>query len=192
MEQSLLMKTEALTSLNFMIYIQNIYLNQCRSEEDIKFPYFSTIIAFKDDFELNYKELWNEVLQRISKDSVIGEKIFYKEKDLFYQQLFENNADSLINFYNIYKTFQVWWNSFAGRFSIEKSIDDAGYTLYLNLANSLKQRGTNPQRSLDISLIYDECLLGNVEVSSYFAVLPIKAFFVKPNELVTKLQECIY
>lgn len=192
MEQSLLMKTEALTSLNFMIYIQNIYLNQCRSEEDIKFPYFSTIIAFKGDFELNYKELWNEVLQRISKDSVIGEKIFYKEKDLFYQQLFENNADSLINFYNIYKTFQVWWNSFAGRFSIEKSIDDAGYTLYLNLANSLKQRGTNPQRSLDISLIYDECLLGNVEVSSYFAVLPIKAFFVKPNELVTKLQECIY
>ncbi len=52
-------------------------------------------------------------------------------------------------------------------------------------------RGTKPQRSLDISLIYDECLLVDIDVSAYFAVLPIKDFFVKYNELVLKLQECI-
>jgi len=189
---SLIMKTDTTFALNFLIYIQNIFLNQNRNEEDLRFPYLSTRIAFKEDFELKYEELWNEISQRISDDNKNDVRTFYEEKDLFYQRLFVIDADSFKYFNEIYKTFKVWWNSFAGRFSIERSIDEMGQKLYWDLANSLVQRGIEPKKELNISLIYDECLLANAQVSSYFAVLSIRDFFVKYKELASKLKVCIY
>ncbi|SLL31577.1 L-rhamnose mutarotase [Bacillus dakarensis] len=188
MENSLIMKTDTSFALNFLIYIQNIFLNQNRNEEDLRFPYLSTRIAFKEDFELKYDELWNEISQRISEDNKNDLKIFYEENNLFFQWLFVNDEDSLMNFNEIYETFKVWWNSFAGRFAIERSVDEMGQKLYWDLANSLVQRGIEPKKEVNISLIYDECLLANAQVSSYFAVLPIGNFFVKYKELVQKLK----
>lgn len=192
MENSLIMKTDTSFALNFLIYIQNIFLNQNRNEEDLKFPYLSTKMMFKEDFELKYKELWNEISQRISDDNKNDVRTFYEVKDLFYQRLCVMDADSLKNFNELYKTFKVWWNSFAGRFSIERSIDEMGQKLYWDLANLLVQKGIKPQKELNISLIYDDCLLANAQVSSYFAILPIRDFFVKYKELVPKLEVCIY
>lgn len=186
------MKTDSSFALNFLIYIQNIFLNQSRTKEELKFPYLSTRISFKEDFELIYKEMWSEVSKGISDDNISGEIRFYEEKNLFYQRLFVINSDSLKQFNEIYTTFEVWWNSFAGRFSVERSIDEMGQNLYMDLADSLIQRGIEPEKALCISLIYDECLLANAEVSSYFAVFPVRDFFVRYKELVSKLQECFY
>lgn len=192
MENSLIMKTDSSFALNFLIYLQNIFLNQNRSEEDLRFPNLSTRMVFKDDFELKYKELWNEISQRISDDNKNDVRLFYEEIDLFYQSLFVIDADNLKNFNEIYKTFKVWWNSFAGRFSIERAIDEMGQNLYWDLANLLVRKGIEPQKELNITLIYDECLLANAQASSYFAVLPLRDFFVKYKELVPKLEVCIY
>ncbi|WP_313893838.1 hypothetical protein [Psychrobacillus sp.] len=192
MGNSLLMTTDASYTLNFLIYIQNIFLNQNQSNEEYKYPFFPLKIAFNKDFELKYKDLWGEIAERISKPHSNDMKIFHEEKDLFYQRLFVINSDSLKKYAEIYKSFQVWWDSFAGRFSVERSIDETGQKLYVELAKSLTQSEIKPQRSLNISLIYDECLLANAEVSSYFAVLPIRNFFVKYKELVPKLQDCFY
>lgn len=192
MENSLLMRIEASYALNFLIYIQNIYLNQNRNEEESRFPYYPSKVAFKEEFDLGYKSLWDKVSQRISDHHSNGVKIFYEEKDLFYQSLFVNNSDSLKEFNEIYKSFKVWWGSFAGHFAVERSSDEKSEKLYVELASSLTQRGIEPQKELSISLVYDECLLVNLEVSPYFAILPTKDFFVKYNELVPKLQKCIY
>ncbi|NPC94078.1 hypothetical protein HOO54_18095 [Bacillus sp. WMMC1349] len=181
MENSFVMVTDAPVSLNFLIYIQNIFLNQNRQE--LRFPYLSTRIVFKENFELKYKELWNEVSERISENNQ-NDAVFLKEKDLFYQRLFVND-DSAFN--EMYKTFEVWWNSFPGRFSIERSIGDVSEGLYVELTNSLVQKGKVPKKELYISVIYDECLLANTEVSSYFAVLSIRDFFVHSQELIHKL-----
>ncbi|MFT4416861.1 hypothetical protein ACLM5H_23650 [Fredinandcohnia humi] len=175
-----------------MIYIQNIYLNQNRNEEELRFPYYPSKVAFKEEFDLDYKYLWDKVSQRISDNPSNGVKIFYEEKDLFYQSLFVNKSDSLKEFNKIYKSFKVWWDSFAGHFSVERSIDEKGEKLYVELANSLTQKGIEPKKELSICLLYDECRLVNLEVSSYFAVLTIKDYIVKYNELVPKLQKCIY
>lgn len=191
MENSLLMRTEATYALNFLIYIQNIYFNQNRSEEKLKFPYYPSKLVFREEFDLNFKNLWDKVSQRISNHHSNGAKIFYEEKDLFYQSLFVNKSNSLKEFNNIYKSYKAWWNSFAGQFAVERSIDVKGEMLYVELANSLTQKGIEPQKELSISLIYDECLLDNLEVSSYFAVVNIKDFFVNYNDLVPKLQKCI-
>lgn len=192
MENSLLMRTEAPYALNFLIYIQNIYLNQNRNEEELRFPYYPSKVAFKEEFDLDYKNLWDKVSQRISDHHSNGVKIFYEEKDLFYQSLFVNNSNSLKEFNEIYKSFKVWWDSFAGHIAVERSIDEKGDKLYAELANSLTQKGIEPQKELSISLVYDECLLVNLEGSSYFAVLSIKDFFARYNELVSELQKCIY
>lgn len=86
----------------------------------------------------------------------------------------------------------MWWDSFAGRFSVERAIDEKSEKLYVELANSLIQRGIAPQKELNISLLYDDFPLGNSEVSSYFAVVSIKDFFVRYKELLAKLQKSIY
>ena len=192
MDNSLLMKTDTSFTLNFLIYIQNIFLNQNQNEEDLRFPYLSNRLMFKEHFEIKYKEIWNEVTERIYSDDGSDLRIFYEEKDVFYQRLFMNNADSLIGFNEVYKSFQVWWGSFAGRISVERSIDEIGRNLYLELANFLKDNEVEPQKYLNIILLYDDCLLANNEVYSYFAIISIKDFFVKYEELVSKLRDCLY
>ncbi|MGP4038530.1 hypothetical protein ACTWP4_01280 [Gracilibacillus sp. D59] len=191
MENSLLMRAEVTYSLNFLIYIQNIYLNQNRSEGELRFPYYRSAISFKEEFALNFKNVWDEISQRVSDHPSNGLKIFAEEKDLFYQSLFIKNPDSLKEFHEIYKSFKVWWDSFIGHFALERSIDEKGQELYKELATALTQRRIQPQKELDISLVYDECLLVNLDISSYFAVVPIKDFFFKYNDLVSELQKCI-
>lgn len=191
MENSLLMRTDATFSLNFLIYIQNIFLNKNLSDEELKFPYIFTEVNFEEDFELCYRTLWNEVAQRISEDPINDLKIFNEEKDLFYHSLLIESDDNLKGFNIIYHSFKIWWNSLAGRFSIERSIDEKGEKLYVEVADALVQKSIKPQKELNISLIYDECLLVDSEVSSYFVVVSLKDVFLNFKEIVSKLQVSI-
>lgn len=189
MKNSLVMRTEATYSLNFLVYIQNIFLNQSKGKEEFKFPYTSTKYIFQEEFELRFKKLWDEVLKRISEHPINDMKIFKDEKGLFYQRLFVEGDENLKNYTEMYQSFKIWWDSFAGRFSVERSIDEKGQKLYVELANSLKQRGVELQKDLSISLIYDESSLSDLGGSPYFAVIPIKDFFIKYKELLSKLQQ---
>jgi L-rhamnose mutarotase len=183
------MRTEATHSLNFLVYIQNIFLNRSQSKEALKFPYIPTKCVFQKDFDMRFRKLWDEVSKRISEHPKNDVKIFTDEKHLFYQGLFVENGDNFKEFNKIYQSFKVWWDSFAGHFSVERSIDEKGQKIYAELANLLIEKGIKPQKELNISLIYDECLLVDLEPSSYFAVFSIKDCFI---ELIPKLQLSIY
>jgi len=187
MENSLQMRTEATYSLNFLVYLQNIFLNQNPSKEEFKFPYIPIEYNFKGEFEFCFKKLWDEVSQKISEHPMNDIKIFNEEKELFYQRLFIESDDNLRDYTEIYQSYKIWWDSFAGRFSVESSINDKGQKLYMELANSLIQKEIAPKKELKISLIYDECQIVKLDVSSHFAVLSTKDFFVKYKEMVPKL-----
>ncbi|MCH1627932.1 hypothetical protein [Fredinandcohnia quinoae] len=191
MKNSLLMRTEATYTLNFLIFIQNIYYNQNCSEEKYKFPYFPSKLAFKEEFEVNFKDLWNEAFNRISQPNNQDMEIFCEEREFFYEQLFMKNAESLKDYSDIHKSFQVWWGSLAGQFSVERSIDEQGEKLYVELANALMQKGIEPQMTLNISLVYDACLYANTDVTSYFAVLSIQEMLVKYKTVVPWILGCI-
>ncbi|WP_087973520.1 hypothetical protein [Oceanobacillus rekensis] len=191
MKNTLLMTTEASYSLNFLVYIQNIFLNGNQGNNELKFPYIPTKCEFRKDFEMRYRELWAEVSKQISEQPIVDLKFFTEEKNLYYQNLFVKNDDTLNEFNAIYQSFKSWWGSFAGRFSIERSIDGYGQEIYAELANSLLEKGIKPKKDLYISLIYGECLLADLEPSSYFAVLSIRDF-VNYKELIPKLQLSIY
>ncbi|MFZ3578773.1 hypothetical protein [Virgibacillus sp. DJP39] len=186
-------RTEAPQVLNFLIYIQNIYLNlKFDRIEEYKFSYIPTReILFRQDIELGFEKLWNDVSQEVSLHPINGTKIFHEEKELFYKSLFKDRADSLKVYNEIYDTFKVWWNSLAGQFSIERSIGEKGKKLYTDLANSFKQKGNEDKKEINIYLIYEECRLGEVFATANFAVVSIREFYINYKELVAKLEEVI-
>ena len=102
MDNLLEMEIDTSFTLNFLMYIQNIYLSQNRNEKDLKFPYLSTKLVFKEDFEIKYKELLDGVSQKIFSGNDNDLIIFYEDKDLFYQKLFENSPDNLTSFNEVY------------------------------------------------------------------------------------------
>ncbi|MGV2447099.1 UNVERIFIED_CONTAM: hypothetical protein FO527_23820 [Bacillus sp. ATCC 13368] len=192
MKNTLLMRTGASYSLNFLVFIQNIFLNQSQKSDELKFPYTRTKCEFREDFEMRYRELWDELSKRISEHPINDLKIFTEEKNLFYQGLFVENDDTLNEFNEIYQSFKVWWDSLAGRFLVERSIDGYSHKIYVELSNLLIEKGIKPKKELDISLIYDECLLVDLEPSSYFAVLSIRDCFVNYKKLISRLQLSMY
>lgn len=86
----------------------------------------------------------------------------------------------------IFQSFEVWWDSFAGCISIERSIDEKGQELYVELVDALIQKRIRPQKEFNISLIYDECLFANLTASSYFAVLSLGDFYVNYKDMGSK------
>ena len=66
MKNTLPMRTDASDSLNFLIYIQNIFLNSSQSSHELKFPYIPIKCVFQIEFDMRYRELWDEVSKRIS------------------------------------------------------------------------------------------------------------------------------
>ncbi|WP_432353717.1 hypothetical protein [Sporosarcina sp. A2] len=191
MENALYIRTEASHSLNFLVYIQNLYLNQSLSRDDLKFPHIPTKCVFRKDFDVCFNGLWDEVSKKIWEDPLYDLKLFAEEKT-FYQGLFIDNEATLYEFREIYQSFLVWWSSIAGHFSIERSIDEKVQETYAELTNLLNKKGINPRKELFISLIYDECLLADFEPYSYFTILSTRDFFMHCKELISKLETSIY
>lgn len=188
MKNTLEIRIEASFTLNFLVYIQNIYLNQ--NKDQFKFPCIATKYEFQKDFEKRYRELWSEISKRVS-DHPIND-IPNEEKNIIYQSLFTEDDVTLNEFNKIYCSFKVWWNSLAGRFSIERSIEVPLSEIYTELANLLIEKRVKLKKALDISLIYDECLLADIEPSFYFAVFSLEDWFINRNELIPKLQLSIH
>lgn len=188
MENTLLMRTEASHSLNFLVYIQNLFLNQNQNRDKLKFPYIPTKIEFRQDFDTCYRMLWNEVLKRITEHPKNDLKMYIEEKNLFYHGLFAETENTLNEFNQLYQGFKVWWDSLAGRLSVERSIDDQAQKIYAALADLLIEERITPKKELDIILIYDDCVLVDLEPSSYLAVLSIRDCLMKYKELIPKLQ----
>ena len=188
MKNTLVMMTEASCSLNFLVYIQNIFLNQSHDRNELKFPCMPTKYEFPKDFNKHFRELWEEVSNQISEKPINDLKIFTEGKSLFYHGLFTEHDDTLKDFNDIYQSFNVWWDSFAGRFLVERSIDDYSHEFYVDLASHLRKKGLKPRKQLHIALIYDECLLVDSEPSSYFAILSVKDCLVNKKEVIRKLR----
>ncbi|KFN14411.1 MULTISPECIES: hypothetical protein [Bacillus] len=176
--------------LNFMIYIQNIYLNQKEEKENMRFPYIARKLNFSNDFEVNFKELWSTLRKQIANEKN-EMQTFYEGNYRFYEQLFEADLSNEESFKEIVRGFEVWWTSLAGGFSLERSVDEYGQQLYNDLVLYLEQNQIEPLKQLYISLIYDECVLVDEEnISPYSAILPTQNFFMNYKDMVIKLSKC--
>lgn len=191
MVNSLVVRAEASYSLNFLVYLQNIFLNQNNYEQVYRFPYLpSKHLVFKENFEIHFKELWDDMSQRLADDYLGDLKIFHDEKEIFYQKLFVNSDESLKDYREIHQTFAIWARSLAGRYGIEKSVDEE--RLYRDLVHLLLPKEISPQRELHISVVYDQFPFGNLEVFPYFAIISIEEFLAQYEDVVAKLGSSIH
>ncbi|MFS0861089.1 hypothetical protein [Fredinandcohnia sp. 179-A 10B2 NHS] len=150
-----------------------------------------TNCEFRSDFETCFRELWNEVSKRLSEGAIHDQKIFIEEKDLFYQRLFVSSDESLQQYNNIYQSFKVWWGSLAGQFAIERSVGVYIEKVYAELAQSLLEKGIKPKKSVDISILYDDCVVIDLKPSAYFVSLSIRDCILNSKELLGKVEVCI-
>ena len=89
MTDSFTIHTNASHCLNFMIYIQNMYLNQKRKRK-FTFSLHSKNITFSSDFETNFKELWHSLRKQIANNRY-DLQIFHEENHIFYEKLLTPN-----------------------------------------------------------------------------------------------------
>ena len=189
MADSFTIHTNKSHCLNFMIYIQNIYLNQKEINKNLRFPYVAKKLNFSNDFESNFKELWHTLRKQIANERY-EMQVFYGGNQIFYEQLFDTDLCTEESFNELIRSFEVWWTSLAGGFSLERSVDEYGQQLYHDLVVYLKQNKIEPLHQLHISLIYDDCILVKENISSYSAILPTKHFFMNYRDVVTSLSTC--
>jgi len=191
MTDSFTIHTNASHCLNFMIYIQNMYLNQKEKKGNLRFPYIAKTLHFSSDFETNFKELWHSLRKQIANNRY-DLQIFHEENHIFYEKLFNTQLCNEDSFKELVCSFQVWWTSIVGQLSLERSVDEYGQQLFNDLVLYLKQNEIEPLQQLHISLLYDDCLLVKENISSYSAILPTKTFFINYRDVVTALSTCFH
>ncbi|ANN32944.1 hypothetical protein A9498_15930 [Bacillus thuringiensis serovar coreanensis] len=191
MTDSFTIHTNASHCLNFMIYIQNIYINQKEKKGNLRFPYIAKTLHFSSDFETNFKELWHSLRKQIANNRY-DLQIFHEENHIFYEKLFNTQLCNEDSFKELVCSFQVWWTSIVGQLSLERSVDEYGQQLFNDLVLYLKQNEIEPLQQLHISLLYDDCLLVKENISSYSAILPTKTFFINHRDVVTTLSTCFH
>ncbi|GAB6461698.1 MULTISPECIES: hypothetical protein [unclassified Bacillus cereus group] len=191
MTDSFTMYTNASHCLNFMIYIQNMYLNQKEKKENLRFPYIARQFNFSTNFEANFKELWHSLRKQIANDRY-DLQIFHEENHIFYEKLFDTQLCNEDSFKELICSFKVWWTSIIGQLSLERSVDEYGQQLYNDLVLYLKQNEIEPLQQLHISLLYDDCVFITNNTTSYSAILPTKHFFINYRDVVTTLSTCFH
>ncbi len=191
MTDSFTIHTNTSYCLNFMIYIQNIYLNQKEKKENLRFPYIARKLNFSTDFEVNFKELWHTLRKQITDDRYDLQN-FHKDNHIFYEKLFDTQLRNEESFKELICSFKVWWTSIAGQLSIEYSVSDYSEQLYNDLVLYVKQHQIEPLQHLHISLLYDDCVFVKGNTASYAAILPTKRFFINYRDVVTTLSKCFH
>ncbi|MDA1609653.1 hypothetical protein PDK26_00025 [Bacillus cereus] len=189
MTDSFTIHTNAPHCLNFMIYIQNIYLNQKEKKGNLRFPYIARQFNFSTNFETNFKELWHTLRKQVANDKY-DSQIFYDENYMFYEKLFDNHLCNEELFKELICSFKVWWTSIAGQLSLEWSVSEYSTQLYNDLVLYLRQHQIEPLQQLHISLLYDDCVFVKENISSYSAILPTKTFFIGYRDVVATLSKC--
>lgn len=185
------MEVNAPYSLNYLIYVQNIYLNSKNQDRETPlFPYVdsSTWGILDDEFEQTYKEVWVETLNNnYSSGKYDHNGILNFDKALF-EKLFENNGTGFFGYSESVKSFLAWWDGIYGKIAIEGVFDDDRMNkIYRELSETI-----NADKRLKIDLIYDRPVLTGQSESSWYAVLPIEDVFryKQRPEVISNLLKC--
>ncbi|TDL82422.1 group-specific protein [Peribacillus frigoritolerans] len=185
------MEVNAPYSLNYLIYVQNIYINsENQDRENPLFPYVESATwgLVEGEFENIFTEVWNEAVKKNYHSGLYDHNGTLELDKTLYQKLFKDNETGEFGYSESVKSFVTWWNGIYGRISIESVFDENRMNkVYTELSRSL-----NVNKRLKINLIYDNPLLTENTYSTWYAVLPIEDIFNsrKRSEVISKLFKC--
>ncbi|KAB2334345.1 hypothetical protein [Bacillus mesophilum] len=158
----------------------------------MKFPYIPQLKCLAEDFENELSVLWDKINLRLSKDPGNAEdlEIFHNESCPFYEKLFLNNPESFQEYKEVFKGFQTWWESVAGKFSIELAAYELSHNLFHELTASFDTSKIMPKSQLKISVLYDDWQFER-KTYSYYETISIIDFAGDRGSLIQRLQYCI-
>jgi hypothetical protein len=166
-------------SLNYLIFLQNIFLNQiCHGNGRLLFPYLDSgqwRILDQENFHRAFKEVWEEIIQR-NLDRRFDHNGILEEQKFLYLKLFEGQSDH--GYIESTKAFYAWWDGIAGKIAVERVFDDDSMNkIYLELADSIET--STEHNRLAIDLVYDRPVLSEHYSAPWYLVLPIEDVFLK-------------
>lgn len=180
-------------SLNYLILIQNIYLNS--KNKDIEKPLFPYVDGsawglVEEGFEETFAEVWREAADKNSKNYMYDHNgVLQLDKEL-YQKLFQDNESGSFGYSESVKFFLAWWNGFHGKIAIEAVFDqDKMEKVYKELAASVKI-----DKRLRIHLVYDKTVLAVRSERPWYAVVAIEEIFIhkkRPKLISELLKSCV-
>lgn len=185
------MEVNAPFSLNYLIYVQNIYINsEKQNRENPLFPYVdsSTWGLIEDEFKDIFTEVWNEAVNKNGQSGLYDHNGILDLDEQLYQKLFKDNETGLFGYSESVKSFVTWWSGIYGKVSIESVFDENRLNeVYKELSKSLIV-----SKRLRIDLIYDNPVLTENTSSSWYAILPIEDIFNprKKADVISKLINC--
>lgn len=121
------MEVNAPYSLNYLIYVQNIYLNS--KNQDRETPLFPYVDSSKwgildDEFEQTYKEVWEETLNNNFNSGKYDHNGILDFDKVLFQKLFKNNGTGFFGYSESVKSFLAWWDGIYGKIAIEGVFDE--------------------------------------------------------------------
>jgi hypothetical protein len=166
-------------SLNYLIFLQNIFLNQIGHRNGrLLFPYLDSgqwRILDQENFHRAFKEVWEEIFQR-NLDRRFDHNGILEEQKFLYLKLFKGQSDH--GYIESTKAFYAWWDGFAGKIAVERVFDDDSMNkIYLELADSIET--STEHNRLTIDLVYDRPVLSEHCSVPWYLVLPIEDVFLK-------------
>ncbi|WP_456276312.1 group-specific protein [Bacillus sp. AK128] len=178
-------------SLNYLIYIQNIYLNsKLDDDERPKFPYidFSMCGIVDEGFKMTFIEVWREAVNKNFQSGLYDHNAILKYDQALYQKLFSNNEKGEFGYSESVKSFLAWWDGIYGKIAIESVFDhDRMNKVYKELSTSI-----HANKRLKIDLLFDQPLITGRTEHSWYTVLPIEDIFIpkKRPEVISSLLKC--
>ncbi|EFI68642.1 group-specific protein [Lysinibacillus sp. HST-98] len=178
-------------SLNYLIFIQNLFLNNSSNNNpQSPFPNFNSSgwgILPQEKFNIKFKEIWNEVINNTVQNQYYDSNGVLENESTFYRQLFDRNENGEFGFSESVKLFLSWWNGFHGKIAIEKLFESVGgQVIYNELSQSQILYDLNIKQ-FKINIIYDKQRLFPTTSSLSFAVLPIQELFLNSTDIVSNL-----
>jgi hypothetical protein len=180
-------------SLNYLIFIQNLFLNNnSNNNPHPLFPNFNSFswsILPQEKFNIKFKEIWNEVIYKTEQNQYYDSNGVLENDRSFYRQLFDRNVNGEFGFSESVKLFLSWWNGFYGKIAIERLFEsEGGQGIYNELSKSQILYNLNISQ-IKINIIYDKQRLFSTTSSLSHAVLPIQELFFNRTEIVSNLLE---
>jgi hypothetical protein len=185
------MEVNAAYSLNYLMTVQNIYLNSKNKDcERPLFPYVdrSNWGILEEEFEGTFAAVWKEAVDKNSQNHMYDHNGVLDFDKALYQKLFKNNESGFIGYSESVKFFLAWWNGLYGKMAIEGVFDqDRMEKVYKELSASIEIN-----KRLRIHLIYDNPVLTGKSERPWYAVVPIEDVFIpkKRPELLSNLLMC--
>ncbi|MBT2695675.1 group-specific protein [Bacillus sp. ISL-55] len=185
------MEVTAPYSLNYLMTIQNLYLNSKNKESERPlFPYVdsSNWGILEEDFEETFAAVWQEAVDQNSQNHMYDHNGALEFDKAIYQKLFKKNESGSFGYSESVKFFLAWWNGLYGKMAIEGMFDlDRMEEVYKELSASIKI-----DKRLRIHLVYDKTVLTGRSERPWYAVVPIEDVFIpgKRPELLANLLKC--